>query len=179
MAACRGRGLRVDRPRWTRGRRPRPGKRIFAVFGLVRQWVASAIWSLPGQGGVAGLHPRPRQAATPPASTSSSTACRWRRFALSFRRGLALGFRRTAVPRSVDDGLAVVVLRDTPKSLRRRTSWAPIRHPSPYLRRCPERRALCRRPANGLCRAASMCCAASASAERIGHTRTPMPLDPQ
>ncbi len=70
------------------------------MFGLVRQWVAGAIWARPGQGGVAGLPPRPRQAATPPASTSSSTTCRWRRFALCFRRGLApVLFRRTAVPR--------------------------------------------------------------------------------
>ncbi len=77
MAACRGRGLRVDRPRWTRGRPPRPVRgQSFAAFGLVRQWVASATWSRPGQGGVAGLHPRPRQAATPPAygaSTSGAT----------------------------------------------------------------------------------------------------------
>ncbi len=55
------------------------------MFGLVRQWVASAILPGLGKGGVAGLHPRPRQAATPPAYSSSSAACRWRSFALSLR----------------------------------------------------------------------------------------------
>ncbi len=96
MAACRGRGLRVDRPRWTRGRRPWPGKRIFAAFGLVRQWVASAIWSRPGQGGAAGLHPRPRQAATPPAYASSSTS-----LALARRlTGGSVGAARLTVCRS-------------------------------------------------------------------------------
>ncbi len=49
MAACRGRGLRVDRPRWTRGRHPRPLKRIFAAFGLVRQTATAVIWSGPGR----------------------------------------------------------------------------------------------------------------------------------
>ncbi len=97
---------------------PPPRKRIFAVFGLVRQRVWIRDSARPGQGGVAGLHPRPRQAATPPAYSSSSTTCRWRSFALCFRRGVALVlFRRTAVPSSVDEGLAVVVRRDKAEEL--------------------------------------------------------------
>ncbi len=59
---------------------PPPRKRIFAVFWLVRQRVWIRDSARPGQGGVAGLHPRPRQAATPPAYSSSSTTCRWRSF---------------------------------------------------------------------------------------------------
>ncbi len=75
MAACRGRGLRVDRltveASWTR---PQPVDPDF--FGV---WVREADGYLrdlvrPGDGGVAGLPPRPRQAATPPASASPSTA---------------------------------------------------------------------------------------------------------
>ncbi len=113
MAACRGRGLRVDRPQWTLGRRPRPRTRVFAAFGLVRQWVASAIWFGPGRAAwpvsthAPGTQPHRRPVRHRP------RRCRWRSFALSFRRGSALVLlRRTAAPRSVDEGLAVVVLRD-------------------------------------------------------------------
>ncbi len=71
--ACRGRGLRVDRPRWTRGRPPRPRRRIFATFGLVRQWVASVIG--PARAGRRGRSPpTPPAGTTPPASGSSTTA---------------------------------------------------------------------------------------------------------
>ncbi len=118
MAACRGRGLRVDRPRWTRGRRPRPLKRIFAAFGLVRQWLAFVIGpARAGRPWPVSTHAPGRQPHRRPVRPRPRR-CRWRGFALSFRRGLALVlFRRTAAPRSVGKGLAVVVLRDNAEAL--------------------------------------------------------------
>ncbi len=75
MAAWRGRGLRVDRLTvaafWTRPQPVDPEVRgvwVREAGGYIRGLVR------PGDGGVAGLHPRPRQAATPPASASPSTA---------------------------------------------------------------------------------------------------------
>ncbi len=90
MAACRGRGLRVDRPRWTRGRRPRPVQRIFAPFGLVRQWVAPRFGPCPGRAAwpvsphAPGRQPHRRPLRHRP------RRCRCRSFALRFRRGSAL-----------------------------------------------------------------------------------------
>ncbi len=60
--ACRGRGLRVDRPRWTRGGRPPASEAGFCVVWAreAAGWIRDL--ARPGQGGAASLHPRPRQA---------------------------------------------------------------------------------------------------------------------
>ncbi len=72
MAACRWRGLRVERLTVAAWETPPASDADFCgvwareAVGCIRDWVR------PGQGGVAGLLPRPRQAATPPAYASSA-----------------------------------------------------------------------------------------------------------